>query len=65
MKNAKKREKRRVKFLDNGRISFSPVSTLYFEPSMSNGTEDDSITFLNLPIVVSEIVSTFCFAIQR
>ena len=35
-------------------MSYTPVNTLFFEPSLSNGTENDRITsFLNLPAVVS------------
>ena len=34
-------------------MSYTPVNTLFFEPSLSNGTENDRITsFLNLPAVV-------------
>ena len=34
-------------------MSYTPINTLFFEPSLSNGTENDRITsFLNLPAVV-------------
>jgi hypothetical protein len=43
-----------IKFLssdNNNKFSYKPVSTLYFEPNMSNGSEHDIIHFLNLPLV--------------
>ena len=46
-------EKRNIQFHDVNHVTFTPVSTLYFEPSLSNGTEKDKITFLNIPAVVS------------
>jgi len=49
---SEKREKRNIKFPNKSQIQFTPVSTLFFEPDLSNGTENDSITFLNLPIIV-------------
>jgi hypothetical protein len=34
-------------------MSYTPINTLFFEPSLSNGTENDRITsFLNLPAVL-------------
>lgn len=45
-------EKRNVVFFGQELFSFNPVVTLYFEPSLSNGTESDPITFLNIPAVV-------------
>ena len=48
-------EKRNVKFDGKNHISFTPVTTLFFEPSLSNGTENDLVTFLNVPAVVSVI----------
>ena len=45
-------EKKNVVFKDKKAVSFNPVVTLYFEPGLSNGSEKDSITFLNVPAVV-------------
>lgn len=42
-------------FYTDERIFYSPVFTLYFVPELSNGTENDSITFLNSPALVSKI----------
>lgn len=36
---------------NNSKFSYKPMSTLYFEPNMSNGSEHDIIHFLNLPLV--------------
>lgn len=47
-------EKKNVEFLDNGYVvGYSPVVTLFFEPSLSAGPESDTITFLNIPALVS------------
>ena len=42
-----------VEFLGLNLLRYNPVSTIYFEPTLSNGTESDSITFLNALAVVS------------
>ena len=42
-------EKKNVEFLGTEFLSFSPVVTLYFEPELSIGRLDDSITFFNIP----------------
>ncbi|CAF0832095.1 unnamed protein product [Brachionus calyciflorus] len=42
-------EKRHIEFLGPDVVRFTPVVTLYFEPSLSNGSESDIITFLNIP----------------
>ncbi len=48
------RDKRDIRFLDNGtRISYKESKAYVFEPSMSNGTEGDTFTNVNLPIIVS------------
>lgn len=49
---SKVNEKRHVKFIENDYISYTPVSTIYFDQSLSNGTENDTITFLNIPASV-------------
>jgi scavenger receptor class B, member 1 len=49
-------EKRNIKFEGKDHLTFSPVTTLFFEPSLSNGTENDRITFLNVPAVVSNLI---------
>ncbi|CAF0832075.1 unnamed protein product, partial [Brachionus calyciflorus] len=46
---SQKWEKRNIKFFGPNVISFTPVVTLKFEPSLSNGLETDLITFLNIP----------------
>lgn len=43
--------KTNVKFLTGNQISYQPKSTLYFEPSLSNGTEKDKFNFLDVPSV--------------
>ena len=52
-------EKRDPVFTDDDKITYSPASTLYFEPSLSNGTEDDLITFVNVPAVVFVMIAMF------
>lgn len=44
-----KLEKKNIKFLDINVVQYNPVSTLFFEPSLSVGSESDQIKFLNLP----------------
>ncbi|CAF0919380.1 unnamed protein product [Brachionus calyciflorus] len=44
-------EKRHIEFLGPDVIRFTPVVTLHFEPSLSNGSESDTLTFLNIPAV--------------
>jgi hypothetical protein len=34
-------------------VSFTPVITYTFEPALSSGPETDTITFLNIPVIVS------------
>ena len=41
-------EKRNIEYLDENRVKYTPVSTLYFEPGLSNGTELDTINFISL-----------------
>ncbi len=45
-------EKRNIEFLGKEKVRFSPVVTLYFEPNLSNGTESDIITVINVPALV-------------
>jgi len=45
-------EKRHVQFVNENIVSFTPVVTLHFEPSLSVGSINDTITFLNVPAVV-------------
>lgn len=45
-------QKRNVSFTNDDKVTYSPVSVLYFEPSLSNGTMDDLVTFINVPAVV-------------
>ena len=45
--------KTEVKFLPENKISYKPLSTLYYEPSLSNGDDTDMIYFLNIPIMVN------------
>ena len=41
-------EKKNLHFTDDDKLTYYPVSTLYFEPSLSNGSESDLITFVNI-----------------
>lgn len=41
-------EKRDFRHLDAKRVTYMPVSTLYFEKTLSNGSEFDYINFLSL-----------------
>lgn len=51
-------EKRNIKFSDDiQNITYSPVSTLYFRAELSVGSDNDSFTFLNIPLLVYEIYS--------
>jgi scavenger receptor class B protein 1 len=52
-------EKKNIVFNGKNYVSFNPIVTLYFEPDLSNGTENDIITFLNVPAVV---IFTFYFS---
>jgi len=53
------------KYLDNDRLSYSTITTLYPEPSLSGASLSDQITFLNIPamgmIQSSNIFSQFLF----
>jgi hypothetical protein len=46
-------EKREVDFLGEDLVTYKPVITLQFDPSMSVGNESDLITFINVPAIVS------------
>ncbi len=49
-----KAQKRNIIFSkDSNNLTFSPVNTFYFRPDLSNGSEFDSLTVLNLPLLVS------------
>lgn len=51
-------EKRNIKFSDDiQNVTYSPVSTLYFRAELSVGSDNDSFTFLNIPLLVYEIYS--------
>ena len=41
--------KTNIKFDGSEIVTYSPVSTFFFEPTLSNGTESDYITVLNVP----------------
>lgn len=45
-------ERRNVEFLGLEILKFTPVVSLYFEPSLSNGSESDLITIMNIPAMV-------------
>ena len=45
-------EKRNIQFLGLEIIRFNPVITIYFEQSLSNGSESDVITVMNIPALV-------------
>ena len=50
--NLKKTTKTNITFSGPDYVTYNPIVTLYFEPDLSNGSEDDIITFLNIPAVV-------------
>ena len=45
-------EKRHIEFLNEDLLSFTPVVTLKFEPDLSIGPENDTVTFINIPALV-------------
>lgn len=45
-------ERRNVEFLGVNLLKYSQVTTIYFAPELSNGTEDDELTLLNIPAYV-------------
>ncbi len=46
-------QKKNVSFLeDDTLINYSPMSTLYYEANMSNGSLSDIVTFINVPVLV-------------
>jgi hypothetical protein len=60
LKYNKKKQKRNVKFIESDeKISFSPIDTYYFNAELSNGSQSDMVTFLNLPVVVREFIINF------
>ena len=42
-----------VTFLNNEQITYAPISSIFFDPNCSNGTLNDTINFLYIPLVVS------------
>jgi hypothetical protein len=46
--------KKNLEFVGDNLLRYIPVTTLVFSPEFSNGTEDDEVTFLNVPAIVSE-----------
>ena len=44
--------KANLKFHDENTLTYSPVISLNFEPSLSKGSLEDKITFLNVPAAV-------------
>ena len=46
-------EKRNIEYLDENHVKYTPVSTLYFVPELSNGTEEDTVNFVNLLEIVN------------
>jgi hypothetical protein len=47
-------EKKNVQFFGDNLVQFSPVSTIYFNKNLSVGDQNDLITVLNLPLLVSK-----------
>ena len=45
-------EKRNIEFIGEEMVKFTPIVSLYFEPGLSNGSEHDLITILNIPVAV-------------
>jgi hypothetical protein len=62
-------EKKNVEFLNENFLSFTPVVSLKFEPDLSVGSENDTITFINIPalglIETSSKIETFGPAIAN
>lgn len=47
-----RRVKHNISFDDNGFVSYLQTRSFYFDRSLSIGTEDDTITTINIPLVV-------------
>jgi hypothetical protein len=45
-------EKRNVNFIGSNLVSYAPVFSLKFEESLSVGSENDALNFLNVPVLV-------------
>ena len=45
-------KKDNIEFLDKTRLTYSPITSLQFEPALSNGSMTDEITILNIPLIV-------------
>ena len=48
-----------IKSLEPNQTNYTTVTTLFFEPDLSNGNSTDNITFLNIPAVVINIELNF------
>lgn len=46
-------EKKNVKHLNKSKISYNLLRSYYFEANLSVGNENDTITFMNIPAMVS------------
>jgi hypothetical protein len=48
-----KTEKRNISFsIDETNVTYTPIFYLTFQPQLSNGSENDSFMFLNIPLYV-------------
>lgn len=47
------REKVVTSWNDTEQVSYKDVKTFYFDPELSNGTLDDMVSYINVPLVVS------------
>ena len=52
-----------VKFLDENTIQYAPISTLHYNQSLSNGSLDDKITFINVPAMVINFLDFIILAL--
>lgn len=50
-------QKRNLKYLNQTHISYDLVRNYYFEANLSVGNENDTVTFLNLPAMVTSLPS--------
>ena len=54
LQNKKIIAKKNVVFTGTDYVTYSTVQTFYFEPKLSNGSESDMITAINIPAIVTK-----------
>ena len=53
-------KKTNIEFSEDGlSVSYTPVFELYFEPELSVGNDTDSFMFLNIPLLVLNLITFF------